>query len=73
MSWSRCPTCRVEFTGTRDFDSHRYGPYDGRRFCLIVRELELKGWFQDRYGRWSHPRRRAASARQGFAGKAAAA
>lgn len=69
---NQCGPCGLDFTGVRDFDSHRVGThdytliegmrreppvYDGRR-CLTVAEIEENGWSQDRYGRWQHPRRR---------------
>jgi hypothetical protein len=79
-----CCTCGLDFTGLRDFDSHRRGKYpqsgpseyldrlrdgliepdehdprrdDHGRRCLEADELAAAGWVQDRFGRWSHPRR----------------
>jgi len=52
-----CGACSQDFTGVRDFDSHRVGRHDGDRRCLGTGEMRVKGWFVDRYGRWSHPRR----------------
>lgn len=64
-----CCSCRQDFTGIRDFDSHRVGVHaytyteglalnpiheDGRR-CLDVAEMQANGWTRDSHGRWSHP------------------
>jgi hypothetical protein len=72
-----CAACGLEFTGVRDFDSHRVGVHaytfvqglwldpsreDGRR-CLDAKEMIAAGWFLDRHGRWSHPRRKASNRR----------
>jgi hypothetical protein len=66
-----CRACRRDFTGVRDFDSHRVGAHAyvwsldapaGRR-CLDSDDLADKGWTQDRHGRWSHPRRSALGSR----------
>ncbi len=60
-----CRACNEDFTGSTDFDSHRVGKHayraspdrpDGRR-CLTVEEMLERGYFRDRFGRWSHPRR----------------
>ena len=63
---STCTTCGLSFVGHRDFDSHRVGRHDalftpetpwGRR-CLGVDELRNAGWYQDRFRRWGHGRRK---------------
>ena len=66
-----CGPCGLDFTGAADFDSHRVGKHDytfwegmhrkppktdGRR-CISEPEMVEMGWFKDRHGRWSHPRR----------------
>jgi hypothetical protein len=73
-----CTTCGLDFTGVDDFDSHRVGKHaylyaeglamyppreDGRR-CLDLDEMVAAGWYQDRRGRWAHPRRVGKAARR---------
>lgn len=60
-----CCACGEDFTGLRDFDSHRVGSHASMEYsrrCLTVSELEQARWYRDRYGRWAHPRRKRAVA-----------
>jgi hypothetical protein len=59
-----CPTCRRNFAGVSDFDSHRVGAHDhvwsvdrpdGRR-CRAIDEMLADGWDNGDRG-WRHPRR----------------
>lgn len=63
-----CVSCKQDFAGVRDFDSHRVGKHaytfmeglrigkeDGRR-CLAPDELVINGWKQNTRGRWVHAR-----------------
>ena len=60
---TRCSACQQDFTGLRDFDSHRTGRHaypwgldhpNGRR-CLSAGEMEEKNWWRDAQGCWSSP------------------
>jgi hypothetical protein len=61
-----CRGCGQDFAGLTLFDQHRVGVHahtlteglrmdppreDGRR-CLTVDEMQVRGWKQDRQGRW---------------------
>ena len=78
-----CRVCGLDFTGVRDFDSHRVGTHqytyseglkmdpireDGRR-CLSAEEMRSKGWALDRYGRWRRKQRKMSVAVRGSLSK----
>jgi hypothetical protein len=64
----RCSACGLYFTGTREFDRHRTGPYakqgewHGKRRCLSLLELQERGWRMNDRGFWMQSRPEAAPA-----------
>lgn len=48
----QCPTCGELFNGVAGFDAHRIGPFDGKRNCLPVAEMTVRGWTQNDAGFW---------------------